>query len=426
MDTLENLLVQEKMLISQMQAIGDSLSGVRVHIAELRSVNKGAGTYNLPSETLSAIFEAGLGKTLKISERSCASWFGESDGRTTPFELTVSSVSRRWRHVALQTPRLWTVLVIDALGLTHDLYDLYLHRSKMCPLDVTLDCSYREECDINVERHLEWLIPHVGRWRKFTVRGGYIGSRLSALSHLCAPALETLVLDIITEKPGLELFSGGAPRLSSVELIGACCRPPLGALKYLKLSRSFLDPLFDYDQFTQLMQPMDLLTRLSISAAIASGAGNHPPIGLPSVLVIDIWFNHGDTDASALRIFDLPAIETLTIHGSTNVAIGALTQNHRVYPRMQSLTLASDSEHGDSENTPVAPALDFIRLLPDVRDVVFKASDPSPILNALHDRKPTDEVLWPDLSVITVEAAKRAKVMHKKQTWTSIVKVVEN
>ena len=113
MDTLENLLVREKMLVSQMQVIGDLLSGVRVHIAELRSVNKGAGTYNLPSETLSAIFEAGLPKTPKTRESGRASWFGEPDGQTTPFELLVSSVSRRWRHIALQTPRLWTVLVID-------------------------------------------------------------------------------------------------------------------------------------------------------------------------------------------------------------------------------------------------------------------------------------------------------------------------
>jgi hypothetical protein len=133
----------------------DLLSGVRVHIAELRSVNRGAGTYNLPSETLSAIFEAGLPETPKTRERGRASWFDQSEERTTPFELLVSSVSRRWRNVALQTPRLWTVLVIDALGLTHDLYDLYLHRSKMCPLDITLVGSYKgqsgkSDCDINV------------------------------------------------------------------------------------------------------------------------------------------------------------------------------------------------------------------------------------------------------------------------------------
>jgi hypothetical protein len=52
------------------------------------------------------------------------------------------------------------------------------------------------------------------------MRNRYIGSRLSALSHLCAPALETLVLDFSLNRPEIELFSGGASRLSSLELVG--------------------------------------------------------------------------------------------------------------------------------------------------------------------------------------------------------------
>ena len=92
----------------------DSLvAGVRVQIAELRSVNRGAGTYNLPSEILSAIFEAGITETPKTEERDRLSWFDSSEQRTTQFELLVSSVSRRWRNVALQTPRLWTDLTSD-------------------------------------------------------------------------------------------------------------------------------------------------------------------------------------------------------------------------------------------------------------------------------------------------------------------------
>jgi hypothetical protein len=141
------------------------------------------------------------------------------------------------------------VLDIDVLGLTHDLHALYLHRSKICPLDITLDCSYsdgpKSDC---VKRHLDQLILHVGRWRKFIVRNSSL--RLSALSHLCAPVLEMLVLDFSTNKPEIELFSGGAPRLSSLELVGAKFRPPLVGIKYLKLSRTFLDPSISYDQLS--------------------------------------------------------------------------------------------------------------------------------------------------------------------------------
>ena len=430
MDTLQNLLVQEKTLVSQMQAMGDLLSGVRDHIAELKSVNGDAGTYNLPSETLSAIFEAGLSNMPKTKERSRASLLDQPRERTTPFELLVSSVSRRWRYVALQTPQLWTVLVVGAVRLPHDLYDLYLYRSKKCSLDITLDCSNGHglselDCEINVERHLERLIPHVGRWRKFTVRSPS-GSCLSPLSHLRAPALETLILDFSNGRPGMELFSGGAPRLSSLELTEANFRPPLAAIKYLKLSRSFFGPLFSYDQFSRLIQPMRSLTCLSIAAVIVSDWTNHSPIELQSVLTLHIYFNYRDTDSNTLRILDFPAVETLTIHSSTKVAVEALTQSHRTYPHVQSLTLANDLEYGDRDNTPVTPTLDFISLLPNVRDVVFQGTDPIPILNALHERNPTNTLIWADLSTITVVAARRAKVMHKKQTWTSIVEVVES
>jgi hypothetical protein len=173
---------------------------------------------------------------------------------------------------------------------------------------------------------------------------------------------------------------------------------------------------------SQLIEPIRSLTHLSIAAKIAQDAGNHPPIELPSVLVLDIYFNHR-TDSSALRILDFPAVESLTIHGDTDVVIEALTRHHRVYPHVQSLTLANSSEYGDTVNTSIAVALDFVSLLPAVRDVVFQGTNPSPILDALYNRKSTDEVLWSDLSAITVVAAGRAKVMQKKQIWICIVKV---
>jgi hypothetical protein len=177
---------------------------------------------------------------------------------------------------------------------------------------------------------------------------------------------------------------------------------------------------------SRLFEPIRSLTCLSIAAKIAQDAGNHPLIELPSVLVLDIYFNHHDTDSNTLRILDFSAVESLTIHSHTDVAIGALTRNHRVYPHVQSLTLANNSEYGDRGNASVALALVFISLLPAVRDVVFQGTNPCIILDVLHNRKSTDEVLWSDLSAITVVAAGRDRVMQKKQIWACIVKVVEN
>ena len=142
--------------------------------------------------------------------------------------------------------------------------------------------------------------------------------------------------------------------------------------------------------------------------------------------MLDVYFDDDNMDPSALRILDFPAVKSLTIHSNTEVVIETLTRNHCIYPHMKSLTLTNDSEYGDTQNMPVAVALDFISLLPAVRDVVFQGTNASAILNALYNRTSTAKVLWPDLSAITVVAAGRAKVMQKKQTWTDIVKVVEN
>ena len=108
----KNLLAQEAALSSQQQALEHSPAGVRVHIAEVQNVK--AATYNLPSEILSAIFNsAALDETL--FPMPCAEVFLECSEQPLPilFELLVSAVSRRWRNVALQMPRLWTNLWIN-------------------------------------------------------------------------------------------------------------------------------------------------------------------------------------------------------------------------------------------------------------------------------------------------------------------------
>jgi hypothetical protein len=160
------------------------------------------------------------------------------------------------------------------------------------------------------------------------------------------------------------LFSGGASRLLSLELIGGSFRPPVGAVKYLKLFRPFLYPLLSYDQLSQLFRPIRSLTHFTTSANLISDAENHSPIELPSVLSLEIYFDHHDTSSSTFTIFDFPAVKFLTIHGSTNVTIRTLTRNHRVYPHVQSFTLVE--KYGDAENVPAALALDFIALLPRV------------------------------------------------------------
>jgi len=82
----------------------------------------------------------------------------------------------------LQTPQLWMQVYINVAQLTHNLLNLYLCRSKMCLLDITLSqCKLQwerdydlAECDstviIECKWYLEQLITHVRCWREFSMK----------------------------------------------------------------------------------------------------------------------------------------------------------------------------------------------------------------------------------------------------------------
>jgi hypothetical protein len=442
MATLKNLLAQEAALSSQQvalstqqQALEQSLAGVRVHIAELQNMK--AATYNLPSETLSAIFEAGLDEASHPTSRAQAFLECSHDPLPIPFEMLVSAVSRRWRNVALQMPRLWTNLWINFAQPTRGLHDLYLYRSKTSLLDITLipfgrhkpDFSHADDVGACFKQHMELLIPHVGRWRKLVIQRAFTGGfteQYSILTHLYAPALETLEADIHTQPQlDMEVFSGGAPRLSSVVLYGPYFRPPPGTIKYLSLS--YIGPPISHGQFSQLIRPMSSLTHLMMELTVFEDT-NIPSIALPSVISLDI----GQSDLSGhsvdvLRFLDLPAVEKLTFRGYSYDMIRVVAQNGRLYPSVTSLTMtriSQDINHAHRDNTPVT--INFMSLLPNVRDVTFQGGDSTPILHALHDHQSTNTPLWPHLFAITVTPAIKARVSLKMQMWDYVVKIVES
>jgi hypothetical protein len=438
MDTLNGLLARERELSSHIVEMQDSLSTVRVRIAEILNLNRTAGTYNLPNETLSAIFEAGLFETPSPSKDVRQNWYLlEDESLGPPFEILVSSVSRRWRNVALHTPRLWTVLEIDVGCSTHDLLDLYLRRSKACLLDITLlnltpttqlPLDSNAGSDPNLKECLDRLIPHVERWRKLVISNGTVRSPaavFSALTPVCAPALETLVLNFSgSKRPMMDLFSGGAPRLSTVELTGVYFVPPPNAVKFAKL-RTGRNFWLNYAEMSQIILPMRSLLHLQMDSKIvaddAAVPANHALIELPSLLSLDIYII--DT-VGPLRFLDLPKVRILTIRGCFSTIINALAQHRHIYPRVRSLKLVAEYDY--NYDTSASAVLDMISCFPNIRDITFQGADPTHILNILHDHKRTDDLPWPHLSAITVKAAIGAKVASKKQMWACVVKVVDN
>jgi hypothetical protein len=430
MGMLEDLLAHEAQLLLQMQELDCSLARTRTRIAEVRNINRNAITYNLPNETLSAIFEAGLSNTSSSWTVSPVLCF-ESKPQI-PFEVLVSSVSRRWRNVALQTSRLWTDLQIIVSKPVEDLIDLYLHRSKTCLLDITFkevlqgnpkrnpDQDFHRKNSI---RHLERLIPHVARWRTLAIediRVGCLSTALSPLSDLCSPALERLRVHCLDTAPAIiEVLSGGAPLLSSLESRGTYIRPPCDSIKSLEMGRCFRS--LTHKEFAQLTRPMRSLTHLSLFSGAVCETSFHPPIALLAVLSLDLYLI--SPSVGALRFLDLPAVESLTVHGSTDHVIIAFTRHNQCYPAVRTLRISSRNDETYQTLPIPTTTRNFITLLPIVREVTLDGANSTPILHALQNSEP----LWPQLSVITIVSPSGANgSSQKKQVWDDVVKVVGN
>jgi hypothetical protein len=176
---------------------------------------------------------------------------------TLPFQVRVSHVCRKWRRIALDCPLLWTSITF------HESYpfsesEAWLHRSKQCPLDISLDIppyddelkfsSSHDDEDVEydadpekkglerLKQILDIIMPQVRRWKSFDLSTVTYEQAHTALKSLgdCpsepgAPLLEELSLycdeDTAFErfmheqyKSHILLFGGHAPKLTNLGL----------------------------------------------------------------------------------------------------------------------------------------------------------------------------------------------------------------
>ncbi|KAF5354227.1 hypothetical protein D9756_007006 [Leucocoprinus leucothites] len=155
------------------------------------------------------------------------------DTTTVKVPVAVSCVSRYWRHVALNTPALWTSLCItlemimeDEHGrsyLDNSFLNLYLARSQMYPLDILIDArdpawsfgSAEPDAPFHCGAGVYWppfsphhmldavntLLPHIHRWRSLEILADVWAPMFIGLSQINpflmsqgAPRLEYLAL----------------------------------------------------------------------------------------------------------------------------------------------------------------------------------------------------------------------------------------
>jgi len=104
--------------------------------------------------------------------------------------LAVARVCRRWRNIALDTPKLYSIIDARNTAITR----MFLKRSRNIPVDIYMQSI---SLSTNVDGIMTEIMPHFSRVREFQFRARY-QSMLALMSHiesLAAPMLETLHLE---------------------------------------------------------------------------------------------------------------------------------------------------------------------------------------------------------------------------------------
>jgi hypothetical protein len=203
---------------------------------------------SVPDDVLAEIFQAGT----SMSRDPVGDRFIDYLPKL-PFPHLVSSVSRRWRDVALCSPRLWTTIVFNSDGMTnHEGPSLWIERSGACLLDITISTN-PWNFDNLLESAMDQIIPHTGRWRRFTAEGlskDMVQTVVARLRTASAPHLRefkmiseykySLGTTDVTSSVCDRVFIGGAPSLTEARLIGPyhTYTPPLTGLTCLQLGGS--------------------------------------------------------------------------------------------------------------------------------------------------------------------------------------------
>ncbi|KDQ07363.1 hypothetical protein BOTBODRAFT_611601 [Botryobasidium botryosum FD-172 SS1] len=217
-------------LDEEARAIGYIKARMEERLKEIgRRRNILAPIHRLPNEVLGIIFES--------VER----------GASPIFFRNLLSVSHKWRTIALDTPSLWTNL----RNLPTPILDVFIARSKQCPLEVSYGRS-RVPGDLSkLLQYVAHVSPYAHRWKTCKLLGPQ-RARAEILSRLISPVpnMETLTISLYDMDSAAELdeatdpfdtiFAGSTPRLRELVLDGAfvpLSSPIYSGLTKLELGR---------------------------------------------------------------------------------------------------------------------------------------------------------------------------------------------
>lgn len=329
--------------------------------------------------------------------------------------MTLSHVTRRWRHLSLHTPNLWTDLRIT-FSIDDEYLSNYVNRSSNRLLDVLVDLSAETGQLDEVGRSLEIIMSQFFRTRTLMIDARQADSLDVILHHLYrtnAPMLEALhvrLSDQLADSPiTLPVSSAGywegAPVLTSLALLGigvGSCNPPLTILTHLHLGSTY--PKRDYDELHSVLTSTKSLERLhlAIGGLRFPLADTSKKISLPTLVSLTIGLERSGPvyHGRLYQQMSMPNLERLTFENVTNAHPVILwdafiaKDPSQMFPKLKSLHLVL----GDMEPERFVWLCEALPTATRVTVWQQSLNTTLPLLEVFEGLPP----LWPELQHISV------------------------
>ncbi|KIJ62918.1 hypothetical protein HYDPIDRAFT_114044 [Hydnomerulius pinastri MD-312] len=426
---VRELEVMEMELAARLDAVRSSLNAKRQEAASLH--NRSAPINSIPNEMLLAIFENAV----------CSQTY---HWIPLPVEVAVSRVCRRWRALAVHSPKLWTRICV-APG--HDLIPrAHLSRSRELPLDVTFQEMLTSDAGspglINYS-DVQTSVLASARWQSLSiidVQEGTFGDIVIALvrgANAYLHQLTSLTVCGRGRSPLVLLTNNVAPNL---KFLHANCITLKGYgrdqlkytvpnLTYLKLTSLPGASIWDqtlFPEFRLFVESLPVLSSLYIegsSVTFIDGDGD-TRVNLPSLRELVLHPNTSScihlrrflsaVDAPNLHRFELVFPRSGDLADAVVASLYDRVTHIPKFPLVKSVRLHNVACHG-----LVADA--YIKPFPSATQISLSHRESAAFSEALLAESP--QLLWPEVRCVHVSSFPPGSgVLSDMPIWFSILR----
>ncbi|EPQ51882.1 hypothetical protein GLOTRDRAFT_132692 [Gloeophyllum trabeum ATCC 11539] len=331
-----------------------------------------------------------------------------------PFEITIAQVCRRWRHLALSSPTLWTNIYVGRPSKgTRSRIQAYIERSGTEKLNITIMPGGSKRLPT---REFQLLCGHVDRWQSFkltliTRPSSDVQRFFEPLANVSARELQHFEIrvspELCTQSCAplflkAQLFGAGAPQLHTMLLGGAGCILPEPHM-FMRLTTLMLAPphhvmWLTYKDLRAVLNATVSLRRLIINGSVVVPVATRRRVLLNRLETLELSSDHSDLLFSLL---EMPVLKALDLDGRSLTqsrmerVMDAFWKPHGAlrFPSLTSLTLRSFECMLVLGRPDAMPALEELAIIADARTGIRDDI----LLTLTEKNRNDDQVLWPRL-----------------------------